>query len=170
MNKQTNNTMYYILLMFLLCFLSSCNNAPLIINSESSGENTTIIINVEGAVKCPGIYEINETTLIYEILDLAGGVTSDADLSKINLVEQVKERTTIRIPYKTNNNNQSSLININTAGLSELTKLPRIGEAKAKAIINYRDEKGYFSNVEDIKNVPGIGQEIFSAIKTYIDI
>ena len=157
-----------LLILFLSMLLSGCSNTTMIFE-ESEIQHAAVIVNIEGAVKCPGIYEINSSMFMYEILELAGGLLPDADLAKINLVQPINETATIRIPFKTNKDN-SSLININTAGVSELIKLQRIGEDKATAIINYRNERGYFKNIEEIKNVPGIGAEIFTAIKTYIDI
>lgn len=61
-------------------------------------------------------------------------------------------------------------ININTATLEELITLPKIGEAKAKAIIEYRNTSGLFKTIEDIKNVSGIGDSLFESIKDYITI
>lgn len=74
-----------------------------------------------------------------------------------------------------NSSNNSSddgnkIININTATQSELTTLSGIGDAKAKAIIDYRNTNGYFKNIEDIKNVSGIGDVVFSKIKDYITV
>ena len=68
----------------------------------------------------------------------------------------------------TNNIGQDNLININLATIDELLTLPGIGEAKAKAIIKYREENGNFQKIEDILNVEGIGQKLYEDIKTHI--
>ena len=70
----------------------------------------------------------------------------------------------------TNNNNQNNqgLININSATKEQLLKIPGIGEAKAKAIINYREKNGDFKTIEDIQNVEGIGSKLYEEIKIYI--
>ena len=65
---------------------------------------------------------------------------------------------------------QSKLININTATLVELDSLPGIGEKKAQSIINYREENGPFKVKEDITNVSGIGDKIFEDIKDLITV
>ena len=56
-------------------------------------------------------------------------------------------------------------VNINTASPSELEALPGIGPAKAKAIVDYRQQHGAFKSVEELKNVKGIGEGIFSKLK-----
>ena len=78
----------------------------------------------------------------------------------------------IKKDNKTNesDNNTSKLININTAGVSELISIPGIGEAKANSIISYRKEKGLFKSIEDIKEVSGIGTSLYEKIKEYITI
>ena len=61
-------------------------------------------------------------------------------------------------------------ININKASLEELKLLPNIGEAKAQAIIDYRNSVGIFNSIEDIKNVSGIGDNLFDKIKDLITV
>lgn len=65
---------------------------------------------------------------------------------------------------------ENALVNINTASLDELMTIPKIGEAKAKDIIKYRDEVGSFKSIEDIKNINGIKDAIYEAIKDYITV
>jgi competence protein ComEA len=62
------------------------------------------------------------------------------------------------------------LVNINTADITELTTISGIGESRAKAIIDYREKNGAFSSIEDIKNVDGIKDGLFSKIKDKITI
>ena len=77
------------------------------------------------------------------------------------------------INYLSKNNEEALetlVVNINTASITELVKLNGIGEAKAAAIINYRDNNGLFKNIEEIMNVKGIGPSIYAKIKEYITI
>ena len=64
--------------------------------------------------------------------------------------------------------NGNKLININTASIDELKKIPGIGESKAKSIIEYRNNKGNFKTIQDIQNVTGIGSKLYEEIKAYI--
>ncbi len=65
---------------------------------------------------------------------------------------------------------RSQIRKINTAGLEELMTLPGIGESKAQSIINYRQEQGAFSSIEDIMNISGIKQGVFDKIKDQITV
>ena len=69
-----------------------------------------------------------------------------------------------------NNSSNNKLVNINTASIKELITLPGIGESKAQNIINYRNEVGSFQNIEEIKNVNGIGDATFEQLKEFITI
>ena len=81
-----------------------------------------------------------------------------------------KDENSLKNDACISNDNKSgtTLVSINSGSVEELSKLPGIGEAKAKKIIEYRDQNGLFKTIEDIKNVPGIGENIFAQIKDYI--
>lgn len=68
------------------------------------------------------------------------------------------------------NSNEVKIININTATLNELMTISGIGSSKANEIINYRNTKGSFKSIDEIKNVKGIGDSIFEKIKNYITV
>ena len=141
-------------------------------------EENKIYVYVVGAVHEPGIIVTKIGARIYEIIELCGGVTEDADLSKINLASLVKDEQKIVIPYKeltaSGENTyiimDNGLININTASAEKLEKLTGIGSSTARKIIKYREENGEFGSIEDIKNVSGIGDSKFDAIKDDITV
>ena len=167
---------YIILILFVMLFyLVSCqtNNDNLLSvpsYDDFTGEKSTILVDLKGAINFPNVYEIKIGTILYELINLAGGLDTDADVSNVNLAMILKENQMISIPYKKNiiNNENSSLININTASLETLCTLPGIGTSKANNIINYRLNNGFFITIEDILQVNGIGEELFNKIKDYI--
>ncbi len=153
-------------------------------DSEENKNSSEIVVYVNGAVVSPGVYRLESGDRIYQAIDKAGGLTSQAETDDINMAETLVDAQNIHImtqkeyeaKSKVNNegagakSEDSDLVNINTAGEDELMKLTGIGETKAKAIIVYREEKGRFSNIEDIKNVSGIGESTFLNIKLQITV
>ena len=156
-------------------------------------------IDIKGNVKNPGVYEFNENDRVIDAINLAGGLKKNANTSNINLSQKLKSEMVIYIHsnddikknegnmscdtkckteiievnncIETNENkNNDEKININTASLEELLKISGIGESKAKNIIEYRETNGQFKNIEEIKNINGIGDSLFNKIKDNITI
>lgn len=169
---------YIILILFVMLFyLVSCqtNNDNLLSipsNNDFTSEKSTILVDLKGAINFPNVYEIKIGTILYELINLAGGLTSKADISNINLATIINDNQMIVIPEKkiiiNNEGLSNGLININTATLEDLCNIPGIGTAKATNIITYRNQNGFFISIADIKNVKGIGDELFNKIKEYI--
>lgn len=158
---------------------------------NSTDEKDMIIIHITGAVKTPGIVKLEEGSRIEDAINKAGGLTEDADITKVNLAYILEDGTKIKIPSNSDigdfqgenilrtdsgegiiedneNSSQSSSLNINKATEQDLQTLPGIGPLLASRIIAYRDENGKFSTIEDIKNVNGIGNSKYENIKDYI--
>ncbi|SUM33322.1 ComE operon protein 1 [Staphylococcus gallinarum] len=141
-------------------------------------------VDLKGAVKRPDLYEMKSTDRVKQLLEKAG-VQRDADLSQINLSEKLVDQKLIYIPKKgevsqpnlskSQNENKvnkstktdNTKINLNLATESELQNVPGIGSSKAKAIIEYRNENGAFTTVEDLKKVNGIGVKTFEKLREY---
>ena len=157
---------------------------------DSTEEKNKIIIHITGAVKTPGIVKLDEGSRIEDAINKAGGLTEDADISKVNLAYILEDGTKIKIPSSLDvgdlqddvlsngsgeeiieedeKTTQSSSLNINKATEQDLQKLPGIGPSLAYRIISYRNENGKFSTVEDIKNVNGIGDSKYENIRDFI--
>lgn len=157
-----------------------------------------IYVYITGEVNSPGVIVLDEGSRIVDAINAAGGTTSKANISRINLVYILEDGMKVNIPnnddmkdiedyeYITINsgdgakssikeknseeNSKNSIVNINTATQTELETLPGIGPSIALKIINYRNENGKFSTIEEIKNVNGIGESKFENIKKYIKV
>ena len=136
-------------------------------------------VDIKGCIKNPGVYKLVKGSRVKDVIELAGGLTSDSDTSNINLAKIIEDEMVININsvndnsgnnYGMNSTNLSDLININTASLEQLMTLSGIGESKARSIISYRKENGNFNEIEDITKVSGIGQALYEKIKDYITV
>lgn len=129
---------------------------------------------VVGEVNSPGIFEVEDGTRIYEILEMAGGVTDEADVSRINLAKIVVDEEKINVPAivvrDETDEETSKIVNINSASVERLSTLNGIGKSTAEKIVRYREENGYFNTIEDIMNVSGIGESKFNSIKEDIEV
>lgn len=140
---------------------------------ESIAENSSVFVQVCGCVNSPGVFEVSEDTRVYQLIELAGGFSIDADVDAVNQALSVTDGQQIYIPalgepVSDSNLVTSNYININTAKVEELMELPGVGMAKAEAIVSYREENGAFEDVRDIMNVSGIKEAAFNKIKDLI--
>lgn len=155
----------------------------IVIEKEVKEETKSkIMVDIKGEVKNPGTYEFNNEERIIDAINKSGGLNDNANTDNINLSEKLKDEMIIYIPSKeanhTINKQDSNLkaeekdnkISINTANLSMLMSIKGIGQKKAEAIIEYREKNGLFKDINDIKNVSGIGNSLFDKIKNYIKI
>lgn len=165
--------------------ISEDYNALNELSIEKESKNT-IVVEIKGEVKNPDVYEMEEGSIIKDLIEKAGGLTSEANIDKINRAAKLNPNQLIIIPNKNSseenflgeseiiygetNESSEKLININTASLEELTKINGIGETKAKSIIEYREKNGAFKSIEEIKNVKGIGEKTFEKLKDSITI
>ena len=132
-----------------------------------------LLVYVTGEVLYPGVYELNENARLRDALYAAGGATENADLSIINLARFISDGEHIIVPAFGDDPPPASgggRININTATKSELMTLPNIGEVTAAAIISHREQNGRFTEIEQIKNVPRIGERTFEALENLITV
>jgi competence protein ComEA len=147
-----------------------------------------VAVHVIGAVPRPGLYEFAEGARVQDAIDAAGGMLAEANVDALNLAALLEDGQRLVIPYQDGsvptegpappelpasteaptNDSNVELVNINTASLDDLNALPGIGPTTAQKIIDYRDENGEFSTIEDIMNVSGIGPATFEDIKDLI--
>ena len=162
-------------------------------------------VDVKGLVNKPGVYQVEEGTIINSVLELAGGLKKGATTKNINLSKKVSDEMVIYVysEYQLNNMNKSieqkecsakeveinscegssiivssdnnevqvsGKISINKGTKEQLMTLSGIGEAKALAIIKYREDNNGFKALEEIMNVSGIGEAAYNKIKDNIEL
>lgn len=134
-----------------------------------------IYVDVSGAVRRPGIYNVPSQSHVSDAIEIAGGLIPDADSAYIakyiNLAKTVQNEEKIYIPLKTEapasaSDSEHIPININTASLEELTSLPRIGETTAQKIIDHRP----YTSVDQLLNQKVVSATLFNTLKPLIQI
>ena len=168
------------------------DNIDLEENTLVSSTKETILVHVSGQVKKNTVVELDSGSRIKDAIESAGGLTKEADLTHINLAYILEDGEKIYIPKKgekieeeevgvvglgadtsvlpSSSSTKSSKININKATQTELESIPGVGPSTAQKIIDYREENGKFTSVEDIKNVSGIGNAKYEKMKDYIKL
>ena len=149
---------------------------------EVTQEPQEIFVDVCGAVNHPGVYEMSSDSRVFQAIEAAGGMREDASGISVNqvyvpTVQEVEERNLTPVVSEiqdgqtgTEMDAGTGLVNLNTADIQTLKTLSGIGDSKAQAILAYREEHGGFSSIEEVMQVPGIKESIFSKIKDKIEV
>ena len=144
----------------------------------------TIMIDIKGQVKSPGVFELPAGARAQDAIAAAGGFLESADPQAINLALKVQDEMVLYVPAigeevpalaspvaaGTSPDPAGALVDLNAATDAELMELPGIGPSKAAAIIAYRTENGNFEKIEDLTNVTGIGDKTFEQLKDGITV
>ena len=146
----------------------------------STTQETVIFVDIKGAVKNPGVYQMKVGDRVKDALEAAGGLTAEADSQKVNLAQRVEDQMVIVVPKvgeeaeeipagaTSKEEAKEGKVNINTATVEELKTLKGVGEKKAEAIIEYRKKNGSFQTKEDLMKVRGIGKKLFESFQERI--
>ncbi len=151
------------------------------VKNSTGNADEDIMVYVNGEVNSPGLVSLKQDSRIADAIQACGDFTPNADKSSVNLAQKAVDGMQINVLSATmqtatngNNNNanisSNSKVNINTATKEELDTLPGIGPAMAERIIEYRQTNGSFKNIDEIKNVRGIGEAKFAKMQDKITI
>jgi competence protein ComEA len=165
----------------------------LIKEEVAKSEPAIIKVDVKGAVRTPGVFIAKLGDRVIDLIAAAGDFTKDADADKVNLAQLVEDQMVIYVPRageeaveladaasastggavattSTTGSSSGNQVNLNTATQAELETLPGIGPSKAIAIIEYRETTGKFQQIEDLKNISGIGDKTFEKLQDSITV
>ncbi len=161
-------------------------------NQESENQEningSKIVVDIKGAVKAPKEYELKAGSRVRDLIEIAGGLTPEADEEKIYFSKILEDEQCIKI-YKigeevpdseieaeeqqekgTGAIDSKGKININKATVDELMTIPGIGQVKAQSIVDYRNENGKFNSVDELTNITGIGVKTLEKLRDKVDI
>jgi len=158
------------------------------VEEERSGgeEGGRAVVHVAGAVREPGVYRLREGDRVADAVDRAGGATGRADLTLLNLAAEVEDGRQVVVPERgaagsgvagggaagtgATGGAQAPPVNLNTATLEQLDTLEGVGPGIAQRILDYRDEQGSFGNVDELGQVPGIGEKRMAALRDKVTV
>lgn len=145
--------------------------------------NNTIVVEIKGEVMKPDVYTLSEGSIVKDLIEMAGGLTNEADISNINRAKEINNHDLIIIRNindvnmeteiennEVNEESDDGKISINNSDISKLKEIPGVGEVKANSIILYREKNNGFKSIEELKNVDGIGEKTFEKIKDSIKL
>ncbi|MFC4076786.1 helix-hairpin-helix domain-containing protein [Salinithrix halophila] len=156
--------------------------------SKKKKEPAEVVVDVKGAVKKPGVYQLEPGSRVQDAVERAGGPHAKADMGQVNLAQPLSDGMALVIPAKgekagppppgsvSSSPGQASAsqaggaINLNTAEAADMEQLNGIGPSKAEAIIRYREENGPFSSVDQLTEVPGIGEKTLEQLRDQVTV
>mgnify|MGYP001940533521 FL=1 len=155
--------------------------------SQAETEDQLVTVDVKGAVKKPGVYQLQSNSRVHDALEKAGGLTDEADLKSVNQAQKLSDEAVVYVAKvgenavdvtasapasATSGTNQtkSALVNLNTATEADFQTISGIGQKRAQDIIAYREANGRFKSVDDLKNVSGIGAKTLEKLKEYVTV
>jgi competence protein ComEA len=147
---------------------------------DGASRGGTVIVHVAGAVREPGVYRMRPDARVDDAVGRAGGATRRADLSQVNLAAKVEDGRQVLVPEKARVPAGASgtaaapepgvPLNLNTATLEQLDELDGIGPATAQNILDYREANGGFGSVDELGQVPGIGDVRLASLREQVRV
>ena len=136
-----------------------------------------VTVHVSGAVSEPGLVSVPDGSRVAEVIAVVGGARSGADLGKLNLAAPVVDGMHLVVPWVddglrrpvSSSETGSAVfpVDLNRAGVDRLTELPGVGKVLATRIVTHREAHGPFSALEDLLDVPGIGEGKLAGLRDY---
>ena len=158
--------------------------APIRVEDDGAGDDGgRVVVHVAGAVREPGVYRLRAGSRVDDALARAGGASSRADLTQVNLAAEVEDGRQVLVPRRVpaaaaggtaaapaSPDTPAVPLNLNTATLEQLDQLDGIGPATAQSIIDHREENGGFGSVDELDQVPGIGEVRMASLREQVRV
>jgi competence protein ComEA len=156
--------------------------APIAVDEGGGGR---LVVHVAGAVRDPGVYRLAAGARVDDAVQRAGGATRRADLGGLNLAAQLEDGRQVLVPQRAARGGAGAAtvaggaapepapgqpLNINTATLEQLDGLSGIGPLTAQKILDYREELGGFGSIEELGEIPGIGDKRLASLREEVTL
>jgi competence protein ComEA len=155
--------------------------APIAVDEGGGGGR--LVVHVAGAVRDPGVYRLAAGARVDDAVQRAGGATRRADLGGLNLAAELEDGRQVLVPERAPRGGGAAVtgaaapepvpgqpLNINTATLEQLDGLTGIGPLTAQKILDAREERGGFGSVEELGEIPGIGDKRLASLREEVTL
>jgi competence protein ComEA len=149
----------------------------------AAGAGGRVFVHVAGAVRHPGVYTLRAGSRVADAVERAGGARASADLSAVNLASKLEDGRQVLVPRRLAAGAAPASaagaaaagvpappVDLNTATLEQLDTLDGVGPATAQKILDYRTEHGGFGSVDELGQVPGIGEKRLAALRDHVRV
>ena len=154
--------------------------APIHVAEPGGGASSRLIVHVAGAVRRPGVYRLAAGSRVFDAVRRAGGARRRADLAALNLAAKLEDGRQVLVPRRgavaagaggsAAAPAEGQPLDLNTASAEQLDQLDGIGPGMAAAILKYRDQHGGFGSVDELGEVPGIGEKRLASLREQVRV
>jgi competence protein ComEA len=163
---------------------ASAPQAPAAMQVEDGGGADRVVVHVAGAVRRPGVYKLPANGRVDDAVARAGGPTRRADLGGLNLAAKLEDGRQVLVPQRAAagvpaapagptsaaGSAPAQPLNLNTATLEQLDLLSGIGPTTAQKILDAREERGGFGSIDELGEIPGIGEKRLASLREEVTL
>jgi competence protein ComEA len=156
--------------------------ATIAVQEDGAGGGGRLTVHVAGAVREPGVYKLPADARVDDAVTRAGGATPRADLGGLNLAAELEDGRQVLVPERPRGGGagapavapaapaEGQPLNVNTATLEQLDTLSGIGPLTAQKILDFREEQGGFGSIEELGEIPGIGEKRLASLREEVTL